>query len=237
MRIVFAVLVFLLAGGFAIAGTASADEPTSEATSPRILAIGDSLMAWHTLTGQSIPDIIERELEEPAANRSIGGARLLFKVPFFGDAGMQISNQFVEGDWDWVIMNGGGNDLWFGCGCGQCDAKMDKLITKDGEGGEIPRVVADIRDSGAKVLYFGYLRSPGVGSLIEECRDEGDELEARVEAYAKSTRGVYFMSNADLVPDGDLSFHALDRIHPSPKASEEIGKRVAAQIRKHDRKR
>ena len=220
-------------GGFA---SASAADEEIEAT-PRILAIGDSLMAWHTLTGQSIPDIIERELEEPAANRSISGARLIFKIPFIGDAGMQISNQLIEGEWDWVVVNGGGNDLWFGCGCGKCDAKMDKLIASDGGEGEIPRLVNEIRETGAKVLYFGYLRSPGVDSMIEECRDEGDELEKRIAAFAKSTKGVYFLSNADLVPEGDLSYHALDRIHPSLKASEEIGKRVAALIRKYDRKR
>ncbi|MDG2340776.1 MAG: hypothetical protein P8L32_06230 [Paracoccaceae bacterium] len=45
------------------------------------------------------------------------------------------------------------------------------------------------------------------------------------------------MPLADMVPDGDLSFHGLDRIHPSVKASEEIGKRVAAFIRKHDKNR
>lgn len=215
---------------------ATEDEVTED-QSARILAIGDSLMAWHTLTGLSIPDIISRELEEPTANRSIGGARLLFKVPFLGDVGMQISHQIVEGDWDWVVMNGGGNDLWFGCGCGECDAKMDKLIASDGGDGEIPRVINQLRDTGAKVVYFGYLRSPGVDSMIEECRDEGDELEKRVADFAKSTRGVYFLSNQDLVPEGDLTFHALDRIHPSLKASEEIGKRVAALIRKYDRTR
>ena len=150
---------------------------------------------------------------------------------------MQISHQIVEGDWDWVVMNGGGNDLWFGCGCGECDAKMDKLIASDGGDGEIPRVINQLRDTGAKVVYFGYLRSPGVDSMIEECRDEGDELEKRVADFAKSTRGVYFLSNQDLVPEGDLTFHALDRIHLSLKASEEIGKRVAALIRKYDRTR
>ncbi len=237
VRVFLIVLTFLFGWSFAIAGTANADEPVADSDIARILAIGDSLMAWHTLTGQSIPDIIERELEEPAANRSIGGARLIFKVPFFGDVGMQISHQIIEGDWDWVVMNGGGNDLWFGCGCGECDAKMDKLITSDGKEGEIPRVINQLTETGAKVIYFGYLRSPGVNSMIEECRDEGDELEARVAALAKSTRGFYFLSNSDLVPDGDLSFHALDRIHPSLKGSEEIGKRVAALIRKYDKNR
>jgi hypothetical protein len=33
-----------------------------------------------------------------------------------------------------------------------------------------------------------------------------------------------------MVPHGDLSYHAIDRIHPSVKASREIGARVARII-------
>lgn len=235
LKTILALFLLLCSTFAALADTGASSEDAT--TAPKILAIGDSLMSWHTLTGLSIPNVVANELEEPTANRSIGGARLLFKIPFIGDAGMQISNQIVDGDWDWVIMNGGGNDLWFGCGCSACDKKMDKLITEDGEAGEIPRVIDELREGGSKILYFGYLRSPGVDSLIDECREEGDELENRISGYAKGKKDVHFMPLADMVPDGDLSFHGLDRIHPSVKASEEIGKRVAAFIRKHDKNR
>ena len=232
---VFSVLTALAC--FLIGGAAAASAQDEAVDPPRILAIGDSLMAWHSISGRAIPDIVADELEEPTENRSFGGARMIFKVPFLGGAGMQISHQIIEGDWDWVVMNGGGNDLWFGCGCQKCDAKLDRLITDEGDEGEIPRVINEIRETGAKVLYFGYLRSPGVDSMIEECRDEGDELERRIASFAKSAKGVYFLSNTDLVPEGDLSYHGIDRIHPSLKASGEIGKRIAALIRKYDRTR
>ncbi|MDG2340777.1 MAG: SGNH/GDSL hydrolase family protein [Paracoccaceae bacterium] len=172
MKTILALFLLLCSTFAALADTGASSEDAT--TAPKILAIGDSLMSWHTLTGLSIPNVVANELEEPTANRSIGCARLLFKIPFIGDAGMQISNQIVDGDWDWVIMNGGGNDLWFGCGCSACDKKMDKLITEDGEAGEIPRVIDELREGGSKILYFGYLRSPGVDSLIDECREEGD---------------------------------------------------------------
>ncbi len=236
MKALLTIVAFILGSGIAFAQASTTEDPPTPPPA-RILAIGDSLMAWHSIAGRAIPDIIAEELEEPTENRSIGGARMIFNVPFIGGAGMQISHQVIEGDWDWVVMNGGGNDLWFGCGCGACDKKLDALITEGGDEGEIPRVINDLRDSGAKVLFFGYLRSPGVDSLIEECKDEGDELESRVSSFAKSTKGVYFLSNTDLVPEGDLSFHGFDRIHPSLKGSEEIGKRIAALIRKYDRKR
>jgi len=74
------------------------------------------------------------------------------------------------------------------------------------------------------------LRSPGRGSPIEHCRNEGDMLEARIARMSAGDPGVHFVSIADLVPFGDLSFHAADRIHPSAKASAAIAGRVAAII-------
>ena len=205
---------------------------------PRILAIGDSLMAWHNMTGQSIADVVGRELGEPTVNRSVGGARMIFRIPAMAEMGMRISSQYTKGDWDWVILNGGGNDLWFGCGCKACDAKLDKLISSKRAGeGAIPDTVQKVLESGAKVVFVGYLRSPGFDSVIDECREEGDEMEARIEAYLAGLPDVYFLSLKDLVPMGDKSYHGLDRVHPSLKASREIGQRVATLIRMVDPER
>lgn len=226
MRSTFALLTFIL-------GAIFSQSVVAQEGSPRILAIGDSLMAWHSISGQSIPAVVSDELDEPVVNRSVGGARMIFKVPIVEQAGMEIANQFSEGDWDWVVMNGGGNDLWFGCGCKSCDTKLNKLIADDGKGA-IPELISQVRSTGAQVVLFGYLRTPGVDSLIDECKEPGDELEARISDYADRTDGVYFLSNTDLVPKGDLSYHGLDRIHPSVKASQAIGERVANLIRKLD---
>ena len=212
-------------------GIAAAQEPA------RILAVGDSLMAWRLMTGKSIADVVGDELNEPTASRAVSAARMIFNVPGFAQMGMQIPNQFSGDNWDWVLMNGGGNDLWFGCGCKACDIKLDKLLNPDTGKGAIPDLITSARLTGAKVVWVGYLRSPGVDSLIEECRDEGDALEARITEYVAGRDGVYFVSNADLVPHGDLSFHSVDRIHPSVKASRAIGERVADVIRKNDKDR
>ena len=77
------------------------------------------------------------------------------------------------------------------------------------------------------MIYVGYLRSPGVGSPIEHCRNEAEGLEGRISALAARDPGLTFLSLTDLVPDGDRSFHALDMIHPSPKATRAIAKRIA----------
>ena len=72
--------------------------------------------------------------------------------------------------------------------------------------------------------------SPGRGSPIEHCRDEGDVLEGRIAKMAAQDDGVFFLSLKGMVPHGDASYHASDMIHPSKKASDEIGARVAAVI-------
>lgn len=219
--ICFAMLFLTLAG---------CGETVSRAEQSRILLMGDSLMAVHGMAGQAVSHNIERELGEEVVDRSVIGARMMYALPISGAAGLNIPKQYRPGDWDWVILNGGGNDLWLGCGCSLCDYKMDRLISEDGSKGVIPGFVSKLRQEGAQVLYVGYLRSPGLGSPIEYCRDDGDELEARIAKLSKLDRGVHFLSLSDLVPHGDRSFHAIDMIHPSIKASAAIGKRIAAII-------
>lgn len=197
----------------------------------RILAMGDSMLAWHGMSHASISHNMEAILGEPVIDRSVVGARIFYHLPVSGALGMNISQQYVPGDWDWVVMNGGGNDLWFGCGCTRCDRKLQRMISADGQVGSVPDLVQRIRQSGARVVYVGYLRSPGVGSMIEHCRDEGDEFERRLTLMASQDSGVHFVSLADLVPHGDRSYHAMDMVHPSLKASRAIAHRIATIIR------
>jgi lysophospholipase L1-like esterase len=199
--------------------------------SARILAMGDSLMASNKLAGKAIADILERDLGEPVVDRSVPGAAVLYALPVSGQAGLSIPKQYRAGKWDWIVVNGGGNDLWLGCGCVLCKGKMERLISPDGRRGAIPGMLSDLRQTGAQVIYVGYLRSPGLGSPIEHCRDEGDELERRLARLAAIDSGLHFVSLADLVPEGDASYHAIDMIHPSAKASAAISGRVAAVIR------
>lgn len=222
---------YIASFGLVIVLLAGCTEVVPRNNTARILAMGDSMMAWHGGSRAAISDNVEQLLGEPVIDRSVIGARIFYHLPISGAMGMNISQQYWPGDWDWVIMNGGGNDLWFGCGCSVCDRKMNRMISKDGKSGSVPDLVRDIRENGARVIYLGYLRSPGVGSLIEHCRDEGDEFEHRLAQMAEADSGVYFLSLTDLVPHGDRSFHSFDMIHPSMKASRMIAQRIATIIR------
>jgi hypothetical protein len=196
-----------------------------------VLVMGDSFMTSNGSEGHAVPDLLKSELNATVKSRAVTGARFVYILPLTGALGMNIAKQWRPGNWDWVVMNGGGNDLWMGCGCMRCVKKLNRLISPDGTSGEIPATVARARASGAKVLYVGYLRSPGMGSPIEHCKKVGDALEARIEAMAKQDPGVSFVSLADMVPHGDRSFHAVDMIHPSPKGSAAATKRIAAVIK------
>lgn len=196
----------------------------------RILVVGDSMLATHRMSDRAVADALEQTLREPVVDRSTIGARFHYALPISGSAGLNITKQYVPGEWDWVVVNGGGNDLWFGCGCMICGPKLDRLISEDGTKGTIPGFLSRLRQSGAKVIYVGYLRSPGLASPIEHCRDEGAELERRVARLSQIDSGLYYLSLQDLVPNGDGSYHAIDMIHPSIKGSTAIGQLLANVI-------
>lgn len=197
---------------------------------PRILMMGDSLFAMHKLVGASVGSRLRAALDVPVVDHSIAGARYLYKLPISGAIGLNITRQYRRGGWDWVVMGGGGNDLWMGCGCNRCERKMDRMISEDGRRGAIPGLASRARQDGAQVLMVGYMRTPGRGSPLEHCADEGAELEARMARLAALDGGVHFLSLAKMVPHGDLSYHAMDRVHPSFKGSREIAHRIARLI-------
>ncbi|MEM8775337.1 MAG: SGNH/GDSL hydrolase family protein [Pseudomonadota bacterium] len=221
-KAILSACVFILAGCV---------ESVTRADNPRILLMGDSLMAIHGLSGNAVADAMERHLGEPVIDRSVIGARFIYPLPISGAAGLNITKQYREGEWDWIVVNGGGNDILFGCGCGPCARKIDRLISEDGRKGVIPGFIGRMRSTGAKVIYVGYLRTPGTTSLVEFCVDEGRKMDERAARLAKLDDDVYFVALSDLVPYGDFSFHALDTIHPSIKGSEAIGQRLANLIR------
>ncbi|TGD62393.1 SGNH/GDSL hydrolase family protein [Tabrizicola sp. WMC-M-20] len=223
IRITFALL--------ALALLAACGEPVSQEKDARILVVGDSMLATNRASNKAVADVLEEELGTGVLDRSVFAARYFHPLPLSGAAGLRLTAQYRTGNWDWVVMNGGGNDLLFGCGCGFCEGVLNRLVTKDGRGGAIPVYVARIRESGARVVYAGYLRNPGMGTPVKHCGPAGNELDRRLALMAGFDAGVTFVPMADLVPYRDTSFHGFDRIHPSVKGSQEMAKRMATVIK------
>ena len=202
--------------------------PLRAQDAPRVLVLGDSMLATGA-EGTSVGDRLGAALSARPVDRAVPGARMIWRLPITG-AAFSIPRQYVEGEWDWVVVNGGGNDLWMGCGCDRCGRTLDRMISADGRAGAIPRLAMRACGAGARVIWVGYLRTPGVPSPIDHCRRDGDELEGRIARMAGLVDGIEFVSLADLVPEGDRSYHGWDRIHPSPKGSAAIAARIAARI-------
>ncbi len=227
LRTIFAVLA-------ALSLLSCGEMVTSQNKSAKIMVLGDSMMAANRIAGQSVAAGIERELQAEVIDRSVVGARYFYLLPISGAAGLRLTAQYVKGDWDWVVLNGGGNDLLFGCGCAACAHMVDRLISADGKSGAIPEFVTRLRKDGARVIYSGYLRNPGLATPVRACRPYGDALDRRIARLAATDpTGIYFLPMSDLVPYGDPSLHQFDMIHPSAKGSAAIAARIAKVIRAH----
>lgn len=197
----------------------------------RILVLGDSFMTSNASASKAVPHLLAQGLQARVKSQAITGARYIYRLPITGALGFNISKQYRDGPWDWVVINGGGNDLWLGCGCMRCKRRLNKIISPDGRNGAVPKLVARARAAGARVIYVGYLRSPGLGSPIEHCKKVGNAFEQRIAVMAKQDPGVWYLSLGDVVPHGDRSFHAADMIHPSIKGSTAAAKRIADAIK------
>lgn len=229
MRIVLTLFLalFLTACGQNVSDAQS----SSKGDQPRVLVLGDSLLASNRLAGASVANALAAQTGAEVLDRSVIGARYFYQLPLTGSAGMRIPAQFRKGDWDVIVVNGGGNDIMFGCGCGKCDKMVNRLVGKDGTTGAIPEFVTSLRETGAKVVFVGYLRTPGFTSQVEQCGPIGDEMDRRLARMDSAMSGVTFLPMSDLVPEGDHSFHGLDLVHPSAKGSAAIAARIAAAIK------
>ena len=98
-----------------------------------ILVIGDSVMAWNAPRGASIPQVMAARLGREVTSRAVSGAQFANDSGLASAVGFDIRAQYPGGRWNWVVLDGGANDLGFGdCRCGACGAEVDRLIAPDG---------------------------------------------------------------------------------------------------------
>ncbi|MCB5198833.1 SGNH/GDSL hydrolase family protein [Loktanella sp. TSTF-M6] len=213
MRAVASVVCALLAG--------CAPPQTGPVT---ITAVGDSVLSWNRLSGQDIPRVAAAALDRGVANRSVPGARFLTAIPA----------QYRAGDWDWVIVNGGANDLSRDCGCDGCDFTLDALISADGQTGAMPRFVRDIADRGPRVLVLGYYGTSVAGGPLADCADELTELSTRLATLAARDPRIVFVDAKDAIDPANLDLYARDLVHPSAQGSALIGAEIARAITMSD---
>ncbi|WP_298290734.1 SGNH/GDSL hydrolase family protein [uncultured Litoreibacter sp.] len=216
-------LVFIVMLGF-VAPPAAANEPR------QVLVLGDSLLDWHRMRGKSIPQVLARQTGWKVRNRAASGAKM-YLTGAEDNPRSVIPAQFEEGDWDWVVINGGANDLLTKCGCNRCEKVISGIISKDGKTGILPDLVRRARGTGAQVMMVGYIGNPRL-NLFSGCKDDVLELVRRQKIMAGRLPGVGYFSTREVVDIEKRSSFALDGFHPSQKTTRKIGATLAASLKK-----
>jgi len=194
----------------------------------RVLAIGDSIMAWHKWTGRDIPSVVGDVLQAEVENDAVAGARFS-NVSALGRAtGFDVRAQFRAGPWDLILINGGANDFLNDCSCQSCTPVLDGLITEELTG-EVPDFLARLTTSGARVVWMGYYASARSGQFTG-CRPYLIEYDRRLAQLAAQTPGLDFVDSEDVIDRDDRGQFAFDGIHPSPQGARRIGTYLAQSV-------
>ncbi|MEM1055233.1 MAG: SGNH/GDSL hydrolase family protein [Bacteroidota bacterium] len=224
MRLVSALLLF---------GLVSCDAPGPITIDPgtQVLVIGDSVMEWNREDDAAIADVIAEETGLAVFNAGVSGARLSAEDPDDAEAGFDIRQQYQPGEWEWVVMDGGANDLGDECGCGPCGPTLDEMVSEDGDAGQYPAFARTVTDNGSRLLVMGYYAPPEGGEAdFTACAEEFVEFNRRLQSMALATEDVYFASAADVIDPSNPGHYDEDRVHPSVEGSRLIGELLSTVI-------
>ncbi|MFV1568028.1 SGNH/GDSL hydrolase family protein [Phaeobacter sp. JH20_02] len=192
----------------------------------RIVVAGDSVMAWNRNDSGSVADRLESRLGEPVGDVSLSLARVTG-----GRGALHIPTQLKPVSAEWVVLNGGANDLRSrDCGCKVCDVELDRLISASGTQGAIPELVSDLRRRGSRIIWLDYYTSPRYAGTV--CVAPYQILEERLARMAAADAGVTLLDMDAVFRPDDLSLFAPDRIHPSLRGSDLIAGQVAPLLRR-----
>ena len=185
----------------------------------RIFSVGDSIFEWNLWERASAPEILGEDLELPVYNAAISGAMMTDDSPH------SIPNQYVTGDWDWLVMDGGANDLNERCGCSGCEALQDELEDV------FRSFVQERLAEGVSVAIWGYYGLPSDASYgFDRCGEELEELGRRQQLLAESDPGIIWVDGSLEITGEDSAAFDEDKLHPSMEGSQRIGRQLAEAI-------
>ncbi|WP_299152873.1 SGNH/GDSL hydrolase family protein [uncultured Tateyamaria sp.] len=195
---------------------------------PRVLAIGDSILAWHKWTGRDIPSVFGAALGAEVENDAVVGARFSNTSTLGRAAGFDVRTRLRNGPWDIVLINGGANDLLSDCSCNACASVLDGLITADLTG-EVPTFLAEVLARDVDVIWMGYYASSRSGPFTG-CRPYLVDYDARLARLAAATPRLTFLDSEVVIDSDQRGLFAFDGLHPSPKGARRIGTYLAQSV-------
>ncbi|WP_293574907.1 SGNH/GDSL hydrolase family protein [Phaeobacter sp.] len=194
----------------------------------RIIVAGDSVMAWNRGANQSVAARLSARLQQPVGDVSLSFARITDGPSLLNRGPLNITRQAEPLRAEWVILNGGANDLRANCGCQSCNATLDQLITRDASDGAIPTMVRKLRQTGARVIWVEYYTAPRFAN--SGCLRPYRQFEQRLARMAAQDAGVTLIDlDATFSPQNTALF-AADRLHPSALGSDLIAAAIAAVL-------
>ncbi len=191
---------------------------TDPITEFSVQVIGDSLFGSDADGCASVSTFMSLRLWLQVEDHSEPGATVI------GDE--SIPEQYVSGDWNWTVIDGGGNDIMPYCTENDCDEVLDEIITDSGEG-LIPDLVEKAQNDGSNVILIGYYSVPK-GSEYEPVILEVEIINDRYNEFAEANEGVYFISLKDVMnPEETPELYSDDLVHPSDDGHYVIGEYIA----------
>ena len=192
---------------------------TDPITEFSVQVVGDSLFGADADGCASVSTFMSLRLWLEVEDNSIPGAMV-------SDGNEGIPQQYVSGDWNWTVINGGANDIMPYCTENDCDDVLDEIITDSGEG-QIPDLVEKAQNDGSNVILLGYYSVPK-GSEYEPVILEVEIVNDRYNEFAKANEGVYFISLKDVMsPEQTPELYSEDLVHPSDDGHFAIGEHIA----------
>ena len=184
-----------------------------------MLAMGDSYFDYHE--GSDIPDVAAARSGHVVYNAAISGAQLSSEE-------YAIPSQWVDGDWQVLLLNGGGNDANDQCSCGACDAVLDGVISPNADSGVLVDLIQDTIQQGTPVVFMAYPEPPdGAEHGFDECRELMHEQSRRVKLLAEEESDLSFVDAGDVISPTNLDYFEEDQVHPSELGARVIGEYIA----------
>ncbi|MGB0591816.1 MAG: SGNH/GDSL hydrolase family protein [Myxococcota bacterium] len=193
----------------------------------RILAMGDSALDFNgdASTVDQLREVLDdQEAGALVVQAAVGGATLGCGDVGFGQEDNCIPPQYEEGEWDWVLLSGGANDILDS----GCELETDALINEGGDAGLMVDVIDDLVEMGHKVLLYGYFLPLDPEGETASC-DRLVTLLARYRALAEAHSDVVYVDAGAVVQRTQPAYYA-DDIHPSPEGSRVIAEHIAQAL-------
>ena len=206
------------------------EEYEAVSTERKILTIGDSILAWGTPSCTSVSHQLGLALDDLVVVGAISNTQLTRGTD-------SIPEQYYEDDWDWVILDGGANDLNKQCGCSEsCDVVLDILSTEDGSQGVMVELVQNILLSGTQILMTGYYPMPAEAWYdFEACDEELEQLNQRYARIAGRYSNVHFAPLEEVMDwRHNPELLDIDFVHPSVEGAEKIADYLSVFIGQQD---